>query len=186
MLLHAAVFVVELVHAQVSPPATDASGVMQRSDKIFFGAQEHSLSVQAASMVKKRKADDNDLAPDELVRRQRQRVLQKLAIESRAQGRGYNPHKCKAHVYRDDNTAVVPRASQLRKVQQAEGRMPEGAAFQVRMLRYRTHQVQTQALRPATAAHSVLFFASATQASTYSRAGTQPRAILLQAYAAPP
>ena len=113
-------------------------------------------------MVKKRKADDNDLAPVELIRRQRQRELQKLAIESRAQGRGYNPHKCKAHVYRDDNTDVVPRASQLRKVQQADGRVPEGAAFQVRILRCCMHQVQAPALRPATAALSVLLCACAT------------------------
>lgn len=77
-----------------------------------------------------RSEGETDVPSHELLRRQRQRELQKVALQVRAQGRDYNPHRAKARVYKHDNVNVVERPSQARKHGKAAA--VDGAEFQVR------------------------------------------------------
>jgi hypothetical protein len=79
---------------------------------------------------RRRKAlPEAELAPAEQKRRQQQRELRELALQLRAQGREYNPHKCKARVFREENAEVNPRPSQARKMGAASP--ADSAGFQV-------------------------------------------------------
>ena len=79
---------------------------------------------------KKRQRPDEDVPPHELLRRERQRELRKLALQVRAQGREYNPHRAKARVFKQDNVNVVERPSQARK--HGKAAVDDSAGFQVR------------------------------------------------------
>jgi hypothetical protein len=64
---------------------------------------------------KKRQTEDTDLSAEELLRRQRQRELQAIAIQLRAEGTAYNRHRAKAKVFKAENVHVAPRPSQALK-----------------------------------------------------------------------
>jgi hypothetical protein len=83
---------------------------------------------------KKKRIEDVDLPAEELLRRQRQRELQAMAIQMRCEGKPYNRHRAKAKLFKADNVNVAPRPSQALKHKTNQSRAPGTSAsvdFQV-------------------------------------------------------